>query len=248
MLKSTQKNYHKHLFYLFLFFFGGIVLITTLICLGPNIDNIDRTVFFTWPNTNARILALTGAVNAYTEEYFAYVLTLFCLCYMFLQSFAIPGPIIFSIISGTIFGRWTGLLIVSICATTGSTLCYFLSDTLGKGLVLRVMPESVKKTNKVITENHENLLYYLLFLRVVPVVPNFMINLVSPIIGIPIKTFVVATLLGLIPPNFIHITTGLALQSVQQEGADNTNMLILLGLGFLLLVPIVLKHRSKVKV
>ena len=105
LLTKTKKNLKKNILYLFLLFFGGSLSIFLFIFMAPSIDSQDASVFFAFPNTNEKIIKLTQAINAYTEESYGYVLCLFCLFYIFLQSFAIPGPLILSIISGAIFGR-----------------------------------------------------------------------------------------------------------------------------------------------
>jgi uncharacterized membrane protein YdjX (TVP38/TMEM64 family) len=48
--------------------------------------------------------------------------------------------------------------------------------------------------------NRHNLVFYLLFLRVSPLLPNWFINIASPVIGVPLKDFVIATLIGVCSP------------------------------------------------
>jgi hypothetical protein len=74
-----------------------------------------------------------------------------------------------------------------------------------------------------------------------------MINIVSSIIGIPVKTFIISTLFGLIPPNFIHISTGMTLKSIQKDGVDNSSIFVLVSIGIVLLIPILIKKNSKIK-
>lgn len=70
--------------------------------------------------------------------------------------------------------------------------------------------------------NKDNLLFYILFLRFTPLVPNVSINVSAPIVGLPFKYFFFGTLigtataltLGLMPGNIIHIRTGLAIQEL----------------------------------
>lgn len=57
--------------------------------------------------------------------------------YCRLQTFAIPGPIFLSILSGALFGGVQGFLLVGLCATSGACLCYTMSLVLGKKLVRR---------------------------------------------------------------------------------------------------------------
>ena len=58
--------------------------------------------------------------------------------YLFLQSFAIPGAVFLSMISGALFGGIPGFLISQTCATIGSCICFLLSLGLGRGLINRI--------------------------------------------------------------------------------------------------------------
>lgn len=72
----------------------------------------------------------------------------------------------------------------------------------------------------MIEQNKDNLFFYLLFLRITPLLPNWLINLAGPIVGIPLKTFIFATLFGLMPANIIHIQMGSQLSEIDRIGFD----------------------------
>ena len=149
------------------------------------------------------------------------MLSAFCFLYVFLQTFAIPGPIFLSILSGALFGGVEGFFLVCLCATSGASMCYGLSSVLGKSLVIRCMPNRIIWFSKLIQKQRDNLFYYLLFLWITPLLPNVFINVSSPILGIPYITFALATLFGLMPLNIVHIKTGLTLSEVNQIGGFN---------------------------
>lgn len=75
------------------------------------------------------------------------------------------------------------LLIYIKCATTGASNCYLLSHTLGRGIVLNKFPDLLLKFNRKIKANKDHLVYYMLFLRLTPLVPNVFVNIASPIVG-----------------------------------------------------------------
>ena len=89
-----------------------------------------------------------------------------------------------------------------------------LSAVLGKGLILRFFPGMLVRFNNRIIDNMHNLLFYMGFLRITPLVPNWFINIASPMVGVPITTFATATFLGLIPMNLIHINAGITLATM----------------------------------
>ncbi|CAG9314679.1 unnamed protein product [Blepharisma stoltei] len=247
--EETEKNLTKNKFRLLVLFSVGILGIFIFIALAPDMTDEEKSKVYRLPLTPQEIYELSQVFSSYTENSYLYVLSLFCFLYLLMQSFAIPGPIVLSLISGTLFGRWVGLLIVTICATTGSTICYFLSDILGKGIIVRAFPDKIQKVHGAIQQQKENVLFYLLFLRVVPIVPNWLINLTSPIIGIPIKTFFLATLFGLIPPNCIHINTGMALSSLGSTEMSYESIALLVVLGVLIMLPpIYMKYNKSKKV
>ncbi len=88
--------------------------------------------------------------------------------------------------------------------------------------------------------------FYLLFLRVTPIVPNWLINLSSPILGISLKNYIAATYLGLIPGNCIHINAGTMISSMESVGLNFNSFLMLLGIGLLALIPTLFFKKPKV--
>ncbi len=87
-----------------------------------------------------------------------------------------------------------------------------MSSTLAKQLVLRKFPALFKKFNSMVRKNQHNLFWYMLFLRLTPLIPNWFVNLGSPLVGIPYKYFITASIFGLMPMNFILIQTGQTLK------------------------------------
>ena len=73
---------------------------------------------------------------------------------------------------------------------------------------------------KAIDDNHDNLFFFMLFLRISPLLPNWLINLASPVVGVPFKYFFTATFLGLIPANIMHCYMGTTLATIDRIGFD----------------------------
>ena len=103
-----------------------------------------------------------------------------------------------SLLSGTLFGGIRGFFLVTICATVGASCCYGLSYMLGRNMFLKMFPGMISKFYSRIQQNKDNLLFYMLFCRITPMIPNFFINVASPIIGVPYWIFAVVTLVGLV--------------------------------------------------
>lgn len=245
--KETENGLQRSKQVLMVLFSFGLIVLGLLILLAPQVRDEDRAVLKRFPMSAEEIQELSLAIMNYTTESYYYILTLFCFLYLLLQSFAIPGPIILSVLAGTLFGRWMGLIVVSLCATCGASLCYTLSHFFGKGIVVRKYPQKIVEANNKIQEHKNNLFFYLLFLRITPIVPNLIINLASPIIGVPFKTFFSATFLGLMPANIIHINTGMTLASIKKVGLTSDSLILLGIMAFLALVPTLFINRSKPK-
>ena len=95
----------------------------------------------------------------------------------------------------------------------------------------------------------DNALNYLLVLRLIPLVPFFVVNLVPAFLGVKLRTFFVATLFGIIPGTFVYVQVGVGLGSVFDSGEAFTLARVLtpdvivamVGLAVLSLVPVIYK-------
>lgn len=116
-----------------------------------------------------------------------------------LQTFAIPGSIFLSILSGFLFPFYLALTLVCCCSAIGASLCFFLSNLLGKKLVKRFFPERAAQWSKAVEKHKNNLLNYIIFLRVTPFLPNWFINMSAPVIGVPLIPFALGTFIGKLP-------------------------------------------------
>jgi uncharacterized membrane protein YdjX (TVP38/TMEM64 family) len=90
-------------------------------------------------------------MEAYKQDYYWLLMTGFILTYVTFQMFAIPGPVILSLLSGALWGKWTGQLVVCVCATGGASAAYFMSHYLGKPILWKMCPEMLKTFSKKVT-------------------------------------------------------------------------------------------------
>ena len=185
--------------------------------------NEERRALIRLPTDVQQMRALSNVLREYAAVHYWYVVALFSYSYVLLQTFAIPGAIFLSIIAGPLFGTATALIIVSANATVGASICYALSYRTARNLVERTFPVMLDAfRQRIAAANGDRLFFYLLFLRISPLLPNWFINVASPLIGIPYRTFLFATLFGLIPANYIHITTGNTLHSLGDDTSSSS--------------------------
>lgn len=112
-----------------------------------------------------------------------------------------------------------------------------MSLTLAKDLVLRKFPALFDKFNKMVSAHKHNLFWYMLFLRLTPLIPNWFVNLASPLVGIPYLHFLFASMFGMMPMNFILIQTGQTLKEIETIGIQTHHFITLFCLGMLALIP-----------
>lgn len=248
MLQDHDKYKYQYYFIVGTLFAAFLLILAVLIVKMPPMDPDDKQIVFQIPNTKVKLSNTARILKKYSSSHYMYVLTLFVYLYIFLQSFAIPGPIFLSILSGALWSTGFGLFVVSICASIGASICYLLSQTFLKGVVINTWPNAIYTLRTKIDEKKNNLLFYMLFLRIQPLIPNIAVNLGSPISGIPLSIFFLGTLLGLVPLNIIHVNTGKALDDITTIGIKPKHVGILLILGFVTLIPtFIFKRNAKSK-
>jgi membrane protein YqaA with SNARE-associated domain len=112
------------------------------------------------------------------------------LLYVVMQTFAIPGTISLSLLSGALYGSTRGFLLCALVSTLGSTCCYGMSRLFGRPLARLVWQQRLDAFSAEVAARSQDLLAYIIFLRVTPILPNVFINVASPIVGVPLREFV----------------------------------------------------------
>ncbi|OAE18274.1 hypothetical protein AXG93_436s1020 [Marchantia polymorpha subsp. ruderalis] len=153
-------------------------------------------------------------VSGYAKDYTLQVVLGYFVTYMFMQTFMIPGTIFMSLLAGSLFGVTKGLILVIVTATSGASSCFFLSKLVGRPIAHWLWPEKLSFFSSEVARRKKSLLNYMLFLRITPTLPNTFINVASPIVDVPYRTFFLATLFGLIPAAFVTVRAGLALNDL----------------------------------
>eukprot|EP01116_Phalansterium_solitarium_P005258 TRINITY_DN16749_c0_g1_i1.p1 TRINITY_DN16749_c0_g1~~TRINITY_DN16749_c0_g1_i1.p1 ORF type:complete len:296 (-),score=92.68 TRINITY_DN16749_c0_g1_i1:132-1019(-) len=222
------------------FIFGAFLFTIVLLFLNfPPLEREQAEILLRLPRKFQDVKAMGEVLTLYTEEYYFIVLVTFCLVYLFLQTFSIPGSIFLSFLAGALFGLPVGVLLVTSVATMGATLCYLISLFIVRKLVKRLLPDKLELFGAQINKHRQSLLNYIFFLRVTPLLPNWFINLASPIFGVPVSTFMIGTFFGIMPATFVAVRAGLTLQQLESPSdvLNLSTILTLFGLGFLAIIP-----------
>ncbi|KAG4403027.1 hypothetical protein AAZX31_01G016300 [Glycine max] len=174
--------------------------------------------FLKLPRTLQDLQLLRDNLESYTSDYTAQVLVGYCVVYIFMQTFMIPGTVFMSLLAGALFGVFKGVALVVFTATAGASSCYFLSKLIGRPILSSLWPEKLKFFQTQVAKRRKGLLNYMLFLRLTPTLPNTFINFASPIVDVPYHIFFLATVIGLIPAAYVTVKAGLALGELQSVG------------------------------
>ncbi|WP_413934022.1 TVP38/TMEM64 family protein [Nitrospira sp. BLG_1] len=196
-----------------------------------------------------RFLSLTAlkenrdSLLAFVDTNFGAAVGLFILTYVLVAGLSLPGAVILTLAGGFLFGGILATLFINIGATTGATLAfltgrYLLRDTVEQkfGKWLGPFQEGFAK----------NAFSYLLTLRLIPLFPFFVVNLVSGLTRVNVGTYMLATAIGIIPGSFVYSYAGRQLGTINslKEIASPNVIGAFVLLGLLALVPVVYKRFS----
>jgi uncharacterized membrane protein YdjX (TVP38/TMEM64 family) len=170
-------------------------------------------------------------------------LSIFVAAFLFLTILAIPGSLVLTILSGAIFGTYSGVLIVTICGTIGGTLSFLISRYLLKDYVNKKFHGQFLTINKNL---HKDGAFYLFILRFIPVSPFVVINLVMGLTSLRVWTFFWTTFLGMLPGNIIYVFAGEKISEFDSP-ADIMSLSFLLSLTILGLLPIIARKMLKIR-
>lgn len=191
---------------------------------------------------------------ALTEWVAAHELTApvaFILAYVMVAAFSLPGAALVSITGGFLFGIVLGASYAVIGATIGATILFVAARTAFADLLRAKAGSAIARMEKGF---RHNALSYLLVLRLVPLFPFFVVNLVPAFLGVTLRTFVIATFFGIMPGAVVYASVGNGLGAVFDSGREPDLHIIftlpillpILGMVALSLVPVAYKHwRSK---
>jgi len=172
------------------------------------------------------------------------VITSFMAIYIVQTALSLPGATVLSLAAGATFGFATGLPVVVTAATAGATLACLATRYLLRDLVHTRFGSRLAGLDRELEERGLN---YLLFLRLVPLFPFFLINLAAGLTRMPLRTFVVGTLIGILPGAFVYINAGASLATVStlHDIASPRFLGALALLGFFALLPALASHLTK---
>jgi len=172
--------------------------------------------------------------QSFTEYYHAHTgvtIAIYMAVYILVTSLSLPGATVMTLAGGALFGTWTGLLLVSFASTIGATLAFLVSRFLLKDYVQNRFGDKLVAINEGVKKEGA---FYLFTLRLIPLFPFFVINLVMGLTPIRAGIYYIVSQIGMLPGTFVYVNAGTQLAKIESlKGILSPGLLIsfaLLGL------------------
>lgn len=167
--------------------------------------------------------------------------------YIAVVAFSLPGATVLTVAGGFLFGIFAGSCYAVLGATIGAVLLFIAARTALGGILRAKAGGAIKRMEEGFRADAFS---YLLVLRLVPLFPFFLVNLVPAFLGVDLGVFASATFLGIIPGALVYASVGDGLGTVFDAGRTpdlgilftSRILLPIIGLALLALAPVVHKH------
>jgi len=171
------------------------------------------------------------------ESNFIFYFVLFFFIYIIVTAFALPFAAIKTVLAGALFGLIPGVILTSFASSIGSTLCFLMSRFVLRDFVQNKYSKYLDKINKGIKEDG---IYYLFFLRLSPIFPFFIINLVFGLTKMKTMTFYMISQIGMLIGTVIFVNAGVQLSKINSM-SDILSFNLILSFILIGLVPLIIK-------
>ena len=166
----------------------------------------------------------------------------YILIYVVVTALSLPGAVVLTLAGGALFGLLTGTIAVSIASTAGATLACFVSRFILRDWVQNKFGDKLVAINQGIEKEGG---FYLFSVRLIPVFPFFVINLVMGLTTMPLRTFFWVSQLGMLPGTVVFVNAGKELGQIESAAGILSPSLIL-SFVILGLFPITVKKIMEV--
>ncbi|HIF9433296.1 TPA: dihydrolipoyl dehydrogenase [Photobacterium damselae] len=193
----------------------------------------DLSQYFTLEQAKAQQLALQDTIQTHP----VWASLVFFFAYVAVTALSLPGAAIMTLLGAALFGFWWSLVLVSFASTIGATLAFLFSRFILRDWVQTKFGSRLSAINDGVKKQGS---FYLLSLRLIPVFPFFLINLLMGLTPIRAKQFFFVSQLGMLPGTAVYVNAG------TQLGEINTlsgiiSLPVLISLALLGLFPLIAK-------
>lgn len=145
-------------------------------------------------------------------EYPVAVIASYMGIYILTTSLSLPGAAVLTIAGGALFGLWVGTFVVSFASSIGATLACFVSRFLLRDWIQGRFADRIKSVNEGIEKEGA---FYLFTIRLIPVFPFWMVNILFGLTKIPLFRFYWVSQLGMLPVTMVYINAGKELAKIE---------------------------------
>ncbi|MGR5172159.1 TVP38/TMEM64 family protein [Vibrio owensii] len=206
----------------------GLILLATIIFLGVNFGQ-----YLTLENAKAQQQSL----NSFIDQNFVFAAATYFFAYIAITAFSIPGAAVVTLLGAALFGFWTSLLLVSFASTIGATIAFLSSRYLLREWVQSKFGNKLNAINQGVEKDGA---FYLFSLRLIPVFPFFLINLLMGLTPMSVARFYLTSQIGMLPGTAVYLNAGTQLATIDSLSGI-VSPTVLASFALLGLFPIIAK-------
>ena len=178
-----------------------------------------------------------AAMDAYYEREPVTTTVSYFLLYVIITGLSLPGAAILTLAAGAIFGVLWGTIVVSFASTIGATLAFLFSRYLFREAIQGRFADKLTAINRGMEEEGA---FYLFTLRLVPIFPFFIINLVMGLTTIRVLTFFLVSQVGMLAGTIVYVNAGTQIAKIEQF-EDILSLELILSFALLGIFPLLAK-------
>ena len=162
---------------------------------------------------------------------------IFSLIYIMSSALSLPFATLLTLLSGYIFGLTLGTFIVSLCSTVGASIAFLTSKFLFYDFIQKKYKKQLVTINKEFINEG---IFYIFALRLVPVFPFFVVNIVTSLLPIKLSTFFWVSMLGMFPATLVYVNAGNELSKINSF-SDILSFQVLISFSLIGILPLTIK-------
>lgn len=168
--------------------------------------------------------ARQGEIDAYYRDNPGRTIAIYFIAYVVMAALSLPGAVWLTLAGGAIFGLWVGTLVISFASTIGATLAFLVARFLLRDWVQNRFGRSLRAVNEGVRKDGP---FYLFTLRMVPLFPFWVINLVMALTPIKTWVFYAVSQVGMLAGTLVYVNAGAQLGQIRSlEGVLSPSLLV----------------------
>jgi len=180
-------------------------------------------------------------LHSLVQDFPVQSVVIYFIAYIVMAGLALPGALIFTLAGGALFGLATGVILASFASTLGALASFLVARFFLHDFIQTRYQQRLTVINQKIQQQGAT---YLLFLRLVPAFPFFMVNLLMALTPISACTYYIVSQIGMLPATFIFVNAGTELAKISSVD-DILSIPLLLSLLLLACLPFISKQLAK---